>query len=133
MNRRQEREQAFILIFEKLFRPDIDMNTIIEMAEESEFMVPSEFAKNLSKIVDENKVTIDQNVQSVSIGWNTSRMSKVALAIIRLAIAEMRYIEDIPVSVSINEAVELTKKYASSEDASFVNGVLGTIARQTEN
>lgn len=132
MNRRQEREQAFILIFERLFRPDVDMVTIFEMAEESEFMIPSEFSKKLSTVVDENDKDIDNLVQEVSIGWNTSRMSKVALAIIRLAVAEMKFFEDIPVSVSINEAVELAKKYASTEDASFVNGVLGTIARRQE-
>lgn len=132
MNRRQEREQAFILIFERLFRPDVDMATIFEMAEESEFMIPSEFSKKLSTVVDENDKDIDNLVQEVSIGWNTSRMSKVALAIIRLAVAEMKFFEDIPVSVSINEAVELAKKYASTEDASFVNGVLGTIARRQE-
>ena len=75
---------------------------------------------------------IDEEIQSVSIGWNLGRMSKVVLAIIRLAVAEMKYMEDIPVSVSINEAVELSKIYASGEDASFVNGVLGTISRKKE-
>lgn len=132
MNRRQEREQAFILIFEKAFRPDVELDDIFEMAEESEFMIPSVFSKELAILVYDNIELIDKEVQAVSIGWNTSRMSKVALAIIRLAVAEIKFKEDIPVSVSINEAVELTKKFASPEDASFVNGVLGTIARQQE-
>ncbi len=130
MNRRQEREQAFILIFEKAFRPDVDLNTIFEMAEESELMVPSEFSKKLTNLVYENIESIDTEIQAVSIGWGTTRMSKVAISILRLAVAEIKFMEDIPVSVSINEAVELTKKYASQEDASFVNGVLGTIARK---
>ena len=132
MNRRQEREQAFILVFEKAFSKELDMQTIFEMAEESGILVPSDFAKKLSFIVDENLEEIDGEVQAVSIGWNTDRMSKVALAIIRIAVAEMKYMDKIPVSVSINEAVELTKIYASTEDASFVNGVLGTIARKKE-
>lgn len=130
MNRRQEREQAFILIFEKAFRPDVDLNTIFEMAEESELMVPSEFSKKLTNLVYENIESIDTEIQAVSIGWGTTRMSKVAISILRLAVAEIKFMEDIPVSVSINEAVELTKTYASQEDASFVNGVLGTIARK---
>jgi len=132
MNRRQEREQAFILVFEKEFSKDVDMQTIFEMAEESEFMIPSDFSKKLALIVDENLEEIDKEVQEVSIGWNTGRMSKVALAIIRLAVAEIKYIDEIPVSVSINEAVELSKTYASTDDASFVNGVLGTISRKKE-
>ena len=132
MKRREEREQAFILIFEKSFNKDLDMQELFEMAEESEVMVPSDFAKKISLIVDDNLSEIDEEIQSVSIGWNLGRMFKVVLAIIRLAVAEMKYMEDIPVSVSINEAVELSKIYASGEDASFVNGVLGTISRKKE-
>lgn len=133
MKRREEREQAFILIFEKSFNKDLDMQELFEMAEESEVMVPSDFAKKISLIVNDNLPEIDEEIQSVSIGWNLGRMSKVILAIIRLAVAEMKYMEDIPVSVSINEAVELSKIYASNDDASFVNGVLGTISRKKEN
>ncbi len=132
MKRRQEREQAFIFVFEKEFNTEIDMEVIFELAEESDFMIPSDFAKKLALLVDENLKDIDEEIQAVSIGWNTGRMSKVVLAIIRLAVAEINYMDDIPVSVSINEAVELSKVYASKDDASFVNGVLGAIARKKE-
>ena len=63
--------------------------------------------------------------------WSKERISRVALAIMRLAVYEMLYVDDIPVSVSINEAVELAKKYGGDEDSSFVNGVLGGISRET--
>ncbi len=81
MKRREEREQAFILIFEKSFNKDLDMQELFEMAEESEVMVPSDFAKKISLIVDDNLSEIDEEIQSVSIGWNLGRMSKVVLAI----------------------------------------------------
>ena len=61
-------------------------------------------------------------------GWKLSRIPKVALAVMRLAIYEMKYEKTVPVSVSINEAVELAKKY-TIDDSSFVNGVLGAVAR----
>ena len=58
-----------------------------------------------------------------------NRISKVALSALRLSVCEMLYISEIPVGVSINEAVELCKKYATAEDASFVNGILGSVSR----
>ena len=64
-------------------------------------------------------------------GWSIKRISKSALAILRLAIYEMKYVDSIPVSVSINEAVEIAKKYATKEDAAFINGILSTVAKQT--
>ena len=71
---------------------------------------------------------LDEAINEVSSGWKTSRMSKVDLTIIRLAVYEMRYEEDIPVAVSINEAVELAKKYGTDDSASFVNGILAKLA-----
>ena len=73
---------------------------------------------------------IDGLLNATATGWKTSRMSKVDLTILRLAVYEMLFVEDIPVSVSINEAVELAKKYGGDEDAPFINGVLGGIARE---
>lgn len=67
---------------------------------------------------------IDAEINDKSVGWKTSRMGKVDLAILRLAVYEIRYEEEIPEKVSINEAVELAKKYGTDESSSFVNGVL---------
>ena len=66
---------------------------------------------------------------NLSQGWVINRISKVALAVLRLAIYEIKYEDDIPDAVSIDEAVEICKTYSTSEDASFVNGVLGTVVR----
>lgn len=70
---------------------------------------------------------IDDAVNGVAEGWKTSRMGKVDLTLIRLAVYEMRYEEDVPVGVAINEAVELAKKYGTDETPSFINGVLAKL------
>lgn len=71
---------------------------------------------------------IDAAVNEVSQDWKTKRMGKVDLTLIRLAAYEMKYDEDVPVGVAINEAVELAKKYGTEESPSFVNGVLAKLA-----
>ena len=75
---------------------------------------------------------IDEKLNRVSRGWKTTRMSKVDLTILRLAVYEMLYDDDVPVGVAINEAVEIAKRYGGDESASFVNGILGQIARQAK-
>ena len=73
---------------------------------------------------------IDEILNKVSSGWKTTRMSKVDLSILRLAVYEMQYDETIPVGVAINEAVEIAKKYGGEDSASFINGILGKLARE---
>ena len=75
---------------------------------------------------------LDQTINHVSSGWKTSRMSKVDLTILRLAVYELKYDEDVPVKVAINEAVELAKKFGQDESASFINGILGAVARELQ-
>ena len=71
---------------------------------------------------------LDALIDEKSTGWKTNRMAKVDLAIIRLAVYEIKFEDDIPTKVSINEAVELAKKYGADESGSFVNGVLAKFA-----
>lgn len=130
MTRRQAREQAFTLIFEKSFHPEITVEEIISAAVEARYLQTDEFAVLLAKTVDEKQPEIDSMIEQNAIGWRKDRISRVSLSLLRLALCEMLYIEDVPTSVSINEAVELAKIYASREDASFINGVLGTVSRQ---
>ena len=92
--------------------------------------IPSEFAKNLAVKVIDNLEVIDASVEKHSVKWKMNRISKVALAVMRLAICEILFYDDIPVGVSINEAVELCKKYASKDDYSFVNGILSSVAKE---
>jgi len=72
---------------------------------------------------------IDQVIGECAKGWNTDRMSKVDLAILRLAVYELRFSEDTPVGVAINEAVELAKKFSSDEAPGFINGILGKVVQ----
>ncbi len=128
MTRKQAREEAFILIFEKEFNSD-SLEDILSLAKEVRDIEPDDYIKNVFFGVFENIETIDEIISKNAVGWSIKRITKTALAILRLAIYEMEYFDEIPVSVSINEAVELAKKYATKEDASFINGILSTVAK----
>ena len=84
------------------------------------------------RLVAERLPEIDARLNEVSQGWKTSRMSKVDLSILRLAAYELLYDESIPTGVAINEAVEIAKKYGGEDSSSFVNGILGKLARSAE-
>ena len=130
LTRREEREQAFFLIFEKEFNAETELQELYDLALETEIVSDSEFVKSLSFKVWENIENIDPVIEKHCIGWKMNRISKVALAVLRLAVCEMLYFDDIPVGVSINEAVELCKKYASGDDKSFVNGILSSVSKE---
>lgn len=134
MTRRAIRENIFLLLFRVEFNPPECIEEQCELFFESEEWpakatekdreyVYSKFKKILEKIP-----SIDEAVDSNSKNWTTSRMSRSDLTIIRLAIYEILYDEDIPTSVAINEAVELAKKYGQDSSGAFVNGVLAKFA-----
>lgn len=130
MTRHESRELAFILIFEKSFQKDISVTELIDSAVELELFPHNDFAEGLAKKVYLNLEEIDAAIEENLVGWSAKRISKATKAILRLAVCEMLYSEDMPVGVAINEAVEIAKKYASNEDASYINGVLGSIAKK---
>ena len=129
MKRREARQQAFILLFEQSFSRDT-MEQIIDVAEAVTEKPLDEFAVRLATGAEAHLPELDERISKNSRGWKLHRLSKVSLAVLRLAIYELLFEKDIPVSVSINEAVELAKKYGGEEDAPFVNGVLGSVARE---
>ena len=92
----------------------------------------TEYFVNGYRAAASNLKEIDELIDRYSVRWKTSRLPKVDLAILRLALAEICYLTDIPVSVTINEAVELAKKYSTEKSSKFINGVLGTILRNKE-
>ena len=128
MTRKQAREEAFIWVFEKLFSQS-EPDEILDLACEVRDLIPDDYIKSVFLGVYSKVDEIDEIISTNAIGWKIERISKTALAVLRLAIFEMKYLDEIPVSVSINEAVELCKKYATKEDASFVNGILSTVAK----
>ncbi len=133
MKRSEAREQAFILVFEKIFNPELSVNEMKEYAADSELFELDAFAEKLLAAVCENEESIDEKISSFLKGWTLQRIPRVSLALLRLSVAEILFFDDVPDSVSANEAVELAKKYAGEEDASFINGVLGSVIRGKAN
>ena len=130
ISRYKMREQAFFLCFESLFS-DADIDELADNAGDARDEFLSDYAIDCVKGIKENQDKIDEKITSnLKSGWKINRISKVSLAILRVAIYEMLYLDDIPVSVSINEAVELSKKYTVQDDTSFINGVLGAVAKE---
>lgn len=131
MTRRELREQVFLMLFRVEFHDATEMDEQVELykeqledCSEKDSAYILEKYKNIVEKLDE----IDVSIGEVSTGWKVSRMAKVDLALIRLAVYEMKYEEDVPVKVAINEAIELAKQYGSDDSPAFVNGVLAKLA-----
>ena len=128
MTRREAREQAFQILFEQAVT-GAKIDDILHDASEARDFIPNSFAEEVAFGVEENSQQIDSVISQHIRGWSLHRLSKVALALLRLAVYEMLFDDSIPTSVSINEAVELAKKYSTEKSSRFVNGVLGSAAR----
>lgn len=131
MTRSKLRENTFKLLFCMAFHEEEEMDEqLILFKEELENLKEEESAyltskcKNVYAHVEE----LDAAINEVAKGWKTSRMNKVDLTVLRLALYEIRHEEDIPFKVSVNEAVELAKAYGTDDSASFVNGILAKFA-----
>ena len=129
MTRKMAREEAFILIFEKVFSGD-STEDILDLAGEARDLVPDDYIKTVFFGVYDKVEELDGIISENAVGWRIDRISKTAVCVLRLALYEIKYMSDIPLSVSINEAVEICKKYATEADASFVNGILSTVAKK---
>ena len=133
MSRREIREHIFKLLFLLEFYKGEELNEQAERyLDEVEEAVPTEaeaaYIRERVHKVEAKIEELDQLLTSASTGWKLNRMSKVDLAIMRLAVYEMKMDEDIPVKVAINEAVELAKKFGGDDSPAFVNGVLAKLA-----
>ena len=126
-------------IFKTLFQ--IEFNETEEMPDRLQYYLDTigdakekdkEYIRQKYEAVVSHVQEIDALLNEAARGWKTSRMNKVDLTILRLAVYEMRWDEDVPGKVAINEAVELVKKYGADNDYQFVNGLLGTVARERE-
>ena len=132
MGRREQREQIFKLVFQLEFNNADDMPEQMKLYLEQEEIqsekdctyISDKFEKIQSKLAE-----IDEMINATATGWKTDRMGKVDLAIIRLAVYEIKYDESVATSVAINEAVELAKKFGQDESSSFVNGVLAKFSK----
>ena len=134
MTRRELREAVLQMLFETEFRKDETPEDIFVIsAENREYGVAEQ--NEIRKIyfdVLAHKEEIDAYINGASAGWKTTRMSRLSLSIMRLCVYEMVYRDDIPTSVSLNEAVELSKKFDEPKAKTFVNGVLNAIKNTLE-
>lgn len=128
LSRKQARENAFVLIFEKSFN-DLSFEELLETAKDVRDFETDEYIEKVLKGVYDNLENIDKLISENTKGWKIERISRVVLSLLRLAVYEIFNMSDIPSSVSVNEAVVLCKKYATEEDASYLNGILGGIIR----
>lgn len=130
MSRREAREQALAMIFEMNFND----NTVGEMVDNALIFRDETVDEYAVAIAEQVRLHWEDNLSAVeqySKKWKANRLPKVSLAILMMAITEIAYVKDAPVGAIINEAVELAKRYAGPEDASYINGVLGGYVRGT--
>jgi N utilization substance protein B len=127
MQRKAARENTFILIFEQVSKKDETAEEIFDKATTVRGLEYDDYVRTVFFGTNENAQIIEETVSKHSMGWKKERISPVSMAILRLAIYEMLFIEDIPDRVSINEAIELSKKYDDEKSYAFVNGVLNAV------
>ena len=132
MSRKSARENAFKCIYEFEFNKekDIDISLLSCYEENNCIDVEKEYIDQVVQGVKNNLEKIDNIILNNLKNWSISRIAKIDLAILRLAIYEINYIDNIPVKVSANEAVELVKTYGNSDSKSFVNGLLAKVIEQ---
>lgn len=129
MTRREIREQIFQILFRIEFYPKEELPEQLQFISGDLDAADPDFTYIQNKIlaVADKVEEIDEIINTVARGWKTARMGKVDLTLLRLAVYEIRFEDDIPTGVAINEAVELAKKYGTDDSSSFVNGILAKI------
>ncbi|HIZ74139.1 MAG TPA: transcription antitermination factor NusB [Candidatus Mediterraneibacter stercoravium] len=135
MVRTELREHIFKMLFQIEFNETEEMpshlkyyfDTLEDAAEKDKQYIQKKYEAVVSHVPE-----IDRIINDSARGWKTGRMNKVDLTILRLAVYELKWDEEIPVGVAINEAVELAKKFSGDEGPAFVNGVLGKVASQEQ-
>lgn len=144
MSRKAAREVAVHIVYDYGFNNDVG-------AESLQYFFSEDFAKSVSEDTEiyslvsekqhsyissivngvaEKRNEIDELIKKYSVGWNLNRISRIAMAIMRVAIYETKYVEDVSEKIAINEAVEIAKRYDTAETVSFINGILGSVARE---
>lgn len=130
MQRKTARENAFILIFESICKKDETAEEIFAKATDIRGLEYDDYVKTVFFGSYENASNIEDKMEKHLQGWKKERISPVSMAILRLGCYEILFVEDIPARVTINEAVELAKKFGDEKAYSFVNGVLHAVAEE---
>lgn len=133
MTRKETRDLAFKLIYQTEIQKEIPSNILDVFYIENELSEKDKlYVEDVVFGVYKNKETIDVNITGLLEGWKIERISKISLSAIMLSVYEILFRDDIPDSVSINEAVSLAKKYEGGDSASFVNGMLASVLKKKE-
>jgi len=133
MNRRKSREIAMKLLFEAAIKKEGYAEVIEDFKEHTDVDlsdVDMEYITRILKGISENQQAVDQHIEKYLINWKLYRLSKIDLSILRIATYEILFEEDIPDKVSVNEGIELAKKFSEEKSANFINGVLGSMIKQ---
>lgn len=131
MRRSEIREHVFKLLFRVEFHDAADLDEQDKLYFEPLTLTPEhqQLITERTKKIEEKLSEIDSKIEELCVGWKKERIGKVELTIIRLAVYEALFDDDVPVNVAINEAVELAKKYGGDDSPSFVNGILGKLVK----
>lgn len=130
MQRKLARENAFILIFESVCKKEETAEEIFDKAVNVRGLEFDDYVKNVFFGSYENASKLDEAMEKHFKGWKKDRISPISMAILRLGCYEIMFLSDIPSRVSINEAIELSKKYDDEKSYAFVNGVLNAVAAE---
>lgn len=130
MNRYDARDNAFAVVFSSHFQKDTEIEEILSLHIEAQELENDEYFRQLIFAVWDHLDEIDKLIESNLNNWKLGRISKVALAALRVGVAEILYVEDTPNHVAINEAIEIAKKYEDQKCGNFVNGVLSAIIKE---
>ncbi|MBQ8344947.1 MAG: transcription antitermination factor NusB [Clostridia bacterium] len=132
LTRREAREQVIGLLFETEFRKDESAMEIYATSSENREIPADDYIKRAYLAICEHRDRIDETIGAHAKGWKTHRLTNLSRSVLRLAVYEMLYEKEIPYSVSINEAVELTKKFDEDKARPFVNGILNSVKGSLE-
>ena len=134
MTRKEQRVAVFELLFEREFRLEESAEEIFALSTENREIdsIKEKYVKDTYFGVIEHESEIDELISKSSNGWKVSRLSVATRSAIRLCVYEMLYCEDIPSTVSINEALEIVKKFDDPKSRAFTNGVLNSIKNTLE-
>lgn len=132
LTRHQMREFAFMLTFERIFYKD-DISDVLKYAEETEIIQLTPAVLYIFNGVEENLATLDEHISKHLNKWTIERISKVSLAVLRVAMFEILFSKDLDIDIIISEAVKIAQTYTVKDDVSFINGVLSSIAKEQKS
>ena len=133
MGRKQAREGTMKILYQMEINEDFSDEALGLYFNNFPFdELEKEYILDAMTKIKENLESIDKYIELYSEGWNLNRLEKIDLAVLRIAVYEILYRKDIPIEVSINEAIEIVKKYSTEESFKFINGVLGGFVRNID-